>query len=405
MEARAGLDLPRDLGNMDSRNGGLLDHTRRALRPDEVFLGFHLGDTESCLWVIAREGFEFRRLPPQEYFTKNIRLFVTAVREHSPGAAALGNRLYSQLFDGSGRRLLDKPVWIVAPDGPLFDMPFAALVEGFKPPPSGIPQYVVERHAIQVVPGISALFVTPDSDKNGPVVGLGDPIYNRADPRLARQPTWGDRSGDGPSGSGVTLPGVELARLVGSGREIDSCAKIWRSQGAEPILLTGAAANKETLSQALRQNPAVLHMAAHILFPAQQSGLGLIALALQPGGEIEVLSATEIANMRVKLGLVVLNGCSSAHAAILPGAGMMGLTRAWLAAGAHAVIVTRWAMADQDNGEIFASFYDRLHAFRGFQGQKSFSRLLQQAQLNELHAGGWRADPAYWAAYFCVERK
>jgi CHAT domain-containing protein len=108
--------------------------------------------------------------------------------------------------------------------------------------------------------------------------------------------------------------------------------------------------------------------------------------------------------MRVKLGLVVLNGCSSAHAAVLPGAGLMGLTRAWLAAGARAVIVTRWAMADQDAGELFSSFYQQLNAVQDLQDRKSFAQVLQQAQLSELHAGGRRAKPAYWAAYFCVER-
>jgi CHAT domain-containing protein len=285
--------------------------------------------------------------------------------------------------------LLDKPEWIVAPDGPLFDMPFAALVEGSKSQP-GVFQYVVEQHAVRVVPGISALFGITDSDSNGPVVGLGDPIYNRADPRL--------------QGSSSSVPRLELARLVGSGREIESCAAIWRSHGLKPILLKGADANKESLAEALRGNPGVLHIAAHIVFPAQYSGLGLVALAYQPGAEMELLSATEISGMRVKLGLVVLNGCSSAHASILPGAGLMGLTRAWLAAGARAVIVTRWAMADQDEGELFSSFYQRLYAVQRLPDRKSFAQVLQQAQLSELHAGGRRAKPAYWAAYFCVER-
>ena len=132
----------------------------------------------------------------------------------------------------------------------------------------------------------------------------------------------------GHRGSTPFVPRLELARLVGSGREIDSCAKIWRSQGLKTILLEGSTANKESLAEALRRNPAAPHLAAHILFPAQYSGLGMVALALQPDAEVELLSATEISGMRIKLGLVVLNGCSSAHAAILPGAGLMGLTRA-----------------------------------------------------------------------------
>ena len=403
MEARAELDFPRDLGNLDREQGGLLHRTQRSLRPTEVFLGFHLGDMQSCVWVIGREGFEFRRLPPRAHIAEDIRLFVNAVRESSPEAVTMGNRLYSQLFGGSSRRLLEKPDWIVAPDGPLFDMPFAALVEGPKPQ-SGIPLYVVERHAVQIVPGISALFGATNSHWNGPAVALGDPIYNRADPRLPGEPALGKRSDNGHRNSSSSVPRLELARLVGSGREIESCARIWRSQGLEPILLKGAGANKESLSDALRRNPAVLHMATHILFPPQYSGLGLVALALQQGGEMELLSATEIAGFRVKVGVVILNGCSSARAAILPGAGLMGLTRAWLAAGARAVIVTRWAMADQDDGQLFSSFYQRLHAFQGFQERRSFSKLLQQSQLTELHAGGQRANPAHWAAYFCVER-
>ncbi len=395
LEASAGLDFPRDLGKLDGSGSELLKRTQRALRPTEVFLGFHLGDGESCVWIIGQEGFEFRRLPPQGEIAEEIRLFVNAVRESSPDAVTKGKHLYSQLFEGGNQRLLDKPAWIVAPDGPLFDMPFAALVEGFKSEPA-IPLYVVERHSVQVVPGISALFGATNPDWNGPMVALGDPIYNRADARLVGQITQ--------HGSVATVPRLELARLAGSGREVESCAKIWRSQGLEPVLLKGAAANKESLSEALRRNPAVLHMAAHILFPPQYSGLGLVALTLQPGGEMELLSANEIAGMRAKLGLVVLNGCSSAHAAVLPGAGLMGLTRAWLAAGARGVIVTRWAVADQDGSELFPSFYESLHAFQGLRDRKSFAQVLQQAQLAELHAGGRRADPANWGAYFCVER-
>lgn len=402
IEARAGLDLPRDLGNLNANGEKLLQATRNALRPTEVFLGFHLGDVESCVWIIGREGFDFRRLPPRAHISENIRLFVNAVRENSPEAERLGHQLYAELLVGGSRRLLDKPEWIVAPDGPLFDMPFAALVEGFKSPP-GIPIYVVERHSVRVVPGTSAIFGVTNSDWSGPVVGLGDPIYNRADSRLPGRVASGNRSENGHRGSISPVPHLELARLVGSGKEIENCASIWRSQGLEPILLKGAAASKASLAAALHRNPVVLHMAVHILFPTQYSGLGQVALALQPG-EMELLSATEIAGMRVKLGLVVMNGCSSAHAAILPGAGLMGLTRAWLTAGARSVIVTRWAMADQDAGQLFPSFYERLHALQGFPTRKSFAQVLQQAQLNELRAGGRRANPAYWAAYFCVER-
>jgi CHAT domain-containing protein len=272
-------------------------------------------------------------------------------------------------------------------------MPFAALVQEVHAP-GATPLYVVERHALQIVPGVSTLFPTPASNLDGPVVGVGDPIYNRADARLA------------PGKSTAVAQGrsIELARLVGSGREIENCARVWRSHGYQPILLEGEAANKANLMNALQRRPAVLHLAAHVLFPREDSAPGLVALSLTPGGELDTLSANEIAGLRLNLGLVVLNGCNSGHAAILPGTGLMGMTRAWLAAGARAVIVTRWATADQNDGELFQSFYDRLSSISDSAHRKSFAQSLQEAQVAELHAGGRRANPSNWAAYFCVER-
>jgi CHAT domain-containing protein/tetratricopeptide (TPR) repeat protein len=392
METRAALDLPRSEGNPDPVDAGLLERTRKTLRPTEAYLGFHLGETESCLWLITREGFEFRRLPARAFFAENVPLLVKALREDSPDALALGNRLYSQLL-GSARHLVDKPTWIVAPDGPLFELPFAALVPGTGSPGSA-PTYVVERHAIQIVPGAATLFPSPRPDSDGPEVGVGDPIYNRADPRLVRR----------VSATKMPARSMELARLVGSGKEIENCARVWRSHGSEPILLQGESANRANLMDALRRKPAVLHLAAHVLFPPQDSSPGMLALSLTPAGELELLTASEIGGMRLNLGLVVLNGCSSGHAAILPGAGLMGMTRAWLAAGARAVIVTRWATADQNEGKLFQAFYQSLSPAADSIRRKSFAQSLQEAQIAELHAGGRRANPSNWAAYFCVER-
>jgi CHAT domain-containing protein len=196
---------------------------------------------------------------------------------------------------------------------------------------------------------------------------------------------------------------MEFPRLMGSRREVENCANIWRANGYPSIVLDGAAATRQNLAQALHNNPSVLHMATHILFPPSEASLGLVALSLQAGNQVEFLSATETASMRAKLGLVVLDGCSSGHGAILPGAGLMGLTRAWLVAGARAVISTRWPADDQESGGLFVSLY-RLYFLQRARHPLSFGTLLQEAQLEELLAGGRRADPAHWASYFCVER-
>jgi hypothetical protein len=386
MEARAGLDLPKPTSA--ETGGSPIANVRGALQSSDAFLGFYLGDGSSYLWIVTREGFELRSLPPRSRLSADIESFVAGLRAGSPAVSQRGWSLTNELFGSGSPLLLKKSKWILALDGSLFELPFAAL-----PEPSGAAPhtaYIIENHAIQIVPGASAILHPAPAAASGPVVGVADPVYNSADPRLPQPAHDGDTS-------------LELARLPGSAREIESCARVWKTRGYEPQILQGMAATKENLASALRQNPFVVHIAAHLIFPPDRSGPGLLALSPQKGGNADLLSATEIGGMHFDLGLMVLNGCSSAQAPALPGAGLMGMTRAWLAAGAKAVIATRWATSDQSGNSIFEEFYNRLPASQQCR-RTSFAQLLQQAQIAELHAGGRRADPARWAAYFCVER-
>src|SRR5664280_3363037 len=102
-------------------------------------------------------------------------------------------------------------------------------------------------------------------------VGIGDPVYNRADPRLVRsKPSAGSSPAKAP-GADPAAGIMELPRLLGSGREVDNCAKIWQANGVRPVVLKGTAANKRELAQALRTRPSVVHVAAHFLFPPQEA--------------------------------------------------------------------------------------------------------------------------------------
>jgi CHAT domain-containing protein len=96
----------------------------------------------------------------------------------------------------------------------------------------------------------------------------------------------------------------------------------------------------------------------------------------------------------MEAGIVVLSGCSSSSADALPGAGLMGLTRAWMAAGARGVIASRWPTPD-DTGALFTSFYK--HLLDGTDAAPAVA--LQRAQVEMLRSGGWRSKPNYWATY------
>lgn len=395
MEAAAGLDLP---VNEEEYSADLVRRLRAVLGAGDVFLGFHLGPARSYLYAMASDGIEVYDLPGRAQLEASAAQFTRAVSEDLPAAPELGHRLYLELFGNVSPRFLDKPLWLLALDGELFDVPFAALVEGWN---GAAPAYLVERHALQMSPGILLRTEPGTQLAAGPFVGVGDPVYNRADPRWKGVRRGLDRFRITRVGlHAADVRAKELSRLAASATEVESCARSWRWGNSRPVILEGAEASKSKLIDALRRQPGVLHVAAHVLFPQDIAGPALIALSLRPNGEVEYFSSTEIANIRERLGLVVLNGCASGEGRVLPGAGLMGMTRAWLAAGARAVIASRWATPD-DTGELFQNLYASLDQ-RPSRG--CFGRALRTAQLAHLRAGGWRARPSYWAAYFCLER-
>jgi tetratricopeptide (TPR) repeat protein len=383
MEAAAGLELPPEVDHGAERPAELTGSVRHALAPDEVLISFHTGETATSVWAVTRTAFEMVLAPSQADLERETGRFVAALRESKPEAADIGRALFASLFGKLNPRILTMRRWTIAPDGPLFDLPFGALPDGG--------QYLIERRSLRMTTGTSALLRPAAAGWSDAFVGIGDPVYNRADRR-------GPRTAEKDTGAPFELP-----RLLGSGREVQACAKIWQTRGSEAHLYEGPAASKENLERAAARGPAVLHMAAHILFPQNGSGRGMLALSIRSGNEIELLSDTEVAGMNARVGLVVLNGCSSGRGDVLPGAGLMGMTRAWLAAGARAVVATRWPAPDQEAGAIFESLYRIYFERRRGGGFVSFGELLREAQLAEVRSGGRRADPSRWASYFCVE--
>ena len=262
----------------------------------------------------------------------------------------------------------------------------------------GAPVYLIERHSLQIVSGAQLLF---SAEKNGPpahgagtFVGVGDPIYNLADSRLPRQQGGAHlQTALADSGLADTLP-----RLAASGSEVESCARTWGS--AAPVLLTGAAASRGQLIKALDMRRSVLHFAVHVVESTGRPRQGIIALSLDGTGRHERIGPAEIASWSVPVDIVVLSGCSSGVADALPGTGLLGLTRAWLASGAGSVIASRWATPD-DNGTLFLEFYKNIIKIP----QSGSAVALQQAQIEMRRSRTWRSDPRYWGAYFVMSNQ
>jgi CHAT domain-containing protein/tetratricopeptide (TPR) repeat protein len=376
MRIEAGIAAP--LGARES-SGPLLEQARAALGSGAALLSFHLGESASWLWALDRTGLELRRLPARAELEARARDAREAIENDSEAATAAGAALHGALFGALPRRFREKTRWVLELDGDLYQAPFAALAESLAPV-----RLTVEMRAVEIAPG-AAMWL--DSARRGGFqagrfLGVGDPVYNFADPRLggSRRPSSGAKP-------------LVMPRLAASGPEIDRCARAW---GSDAVLLKGREASRERVRQELARGPAVVHFATHVLESAGKRQ-GLIALSLTDSGETETLGPEEISRWRMGGGLVVLSGCRSSAGAALPGTGLLGLTRAWLAAGANAVLASDWVTADED-GALFAALYRNLKS-----GERAdAASALRAAQLEMIAAGGWRGRPRYWGAFFVL---
>ncbi len=367
----------------------LLDRTHAALDKDSALLSFQLGDSVSWLWALDGQGLVLYQLPPRQEIETQVADAVRSVRDGAVSSAPAPSnpasaRLWATLFGQLAPHFQQTTRWLLALDRGLFEVPLAALEDSSRQPPA----YLVERHIVVSIPGagfwLEAL-AQPRIGPAAPFVGIGDPIYNTADPRIAGSLRKGESARSRP---------LLLPRLVGSGAELDACARDWQG---ERVLLRGAAASRSNLTAQLQRNPAVIHLATHVLESSERPAYGLIALSLTRQGENELLPPFEIAGWHTNAGLVVLSGCHSGEGAELPGTGLLGLTRAWLMAGAHSVIGSNWATPDE-SGALFSALYRNLSAAR----DDAPAAALRAAQLEMIRSGGWRARPSYWGAYFSV---
>ncbi len=405
--AKAGTDLAPlfssfELNSQENFSTRLsLTRLQQVLGNSRTLVSFHTGDKISYRWVISNRSFEMKVLPGKSDLEHGIVCMRAALDKGEPEMTPLAERTFMSLFGGiaadrSGRR------WLVALDQGLFDLPISALVSRRS---EGKPVYLVEDRALELVPGAWAISAEDTSGRlgNEGFIGAGDGIYNVADPRYrsgaTRGWTWRDVvPGIQPMATGIR----QWPRLVASGREVTECG---RRAGTGVTELKGSALNRTAFVAELGRKPRFVHIATHFLWHEGEEKTAIaLGLASTAWGipKLELLTSDDIASLSVPGAIVVMNGCSSSKAEAVPAAGLMGLSRAWLMAGARAVIATLRPMPD-DNGELVARFYDHLREAGTGDGIVP-AEALRRAQLDMIHSKTWRAKPGYWAAYQLMGR-
>jgi len=117
------------------------------------------------------------------------------------------------------------------------------------------------------------------------------------------------------------------------------------------------------------------------------------AVILSPGGESFKLYARDIVAHRLNANLVTISACNGAGTRAFSGEGLVGLSWAFLRAGAHNVIGALWEVNDRSTPQLMDSLY------RALSQGKPPAAALRDAKLSLLHSGTIYAKPYYWAPF------
>ena len=117
------------------------------------------------------------------------------------------------------------------------------------------------------------------------------------------------------------------------------------------------------------------------------------SLALTPSGDDDgFLTALEVFRMKCPADLVVLSACETGKGKIYKAEGIVGLTRAFMFAGAPRVLASLWKVDDAATAALMSKFYE------GWKTGEPAAKALRDAQAFVRAQEKWK-HPAYWAAW------
>jgi len=302
---------------------------------------------------------------------------------------------YSALLGPVAGELKQKRLMVVG-EGVLQYVPFAALPS----PADHAP--LVAQHEIVNLPSASVLAALRNDTANRrpasrTVAVLADPVFSANDPRLASaskgQHAPADASGEAQRSASESGIG-DLTRLRFSRQEADEIARL-AGENRNLQALDFAASRSVVTTDQLRDYR-IIHFATHGLINNQHPDLSGIVLSLvdeQGHPQNGFLRLYDIYNLKLDADLVVLSACQTALGKDIKGEGLVGLTRAFMYAGAPRVVASYWRIDDRATAEFMKRFYSAMLK----DGLKP-AAALRAAQVSMSQDKRWQS-PHYWAAF------
>ena len=440
LDARAGLaKLSPEFAELSDATPLSIAESQKALGPDEALISYMVNDDHIMVFAVTREKTAWLRSPIgkaalAEKITRLRAALDTADKPAATGGKskpefdlALANELYRDVLGPVDEVIKDKPHLIIVPAAALTSLPFQLLV-GAPPADSATDRlealksapWLIRSHALSVLPTVSALKLlrrlTAQAEAPLPFLGFGNPNFAHG--------------GGGPRALTRGVEGAEgFARFFRAGRaDLDALSKglaslpetadelkaVARSLGTDDsAVLTKDEASEAEVKQLSKSgdlaNYRVLHFATHGLIAGEvgrvSQGLAEPALALSLPDEATaeddgLLTASEVAELKINPDFVVLSACNTASGDTPNAEALSGLARSFFFAGAKALLVSHWYVNSKAAVALVTGTFAELGKDKGLGKAEALRRAtlayIENAKTVE------EAGPTSWAPFVLV---
>lgn len=304
---------------------------------------------------------------------RKVNEFHSALAERHPDYDLLGRELYRLLIAPASDELQNIRTVCIVPDEFLWTLPFQALTNTRG-------NYLIQEYSLFYAPSFSvlnemALRKQQQSSKES-LIAFGNPVIER---------------------NGTFKQGVH--GIPETKTEVAAVAVAVQTQMKK--VFVGREAEEKTF-KALAPQYATIHLATHGVLDNREP-LNSYLLLTKTDGDPEndgLLQAREIIDMRLDADLAVLSACETANGRISPGEGVIGVSWAFLVAGARSVVVSQWRVNSASTSQLMKNFYQALGTQQDLKGLNK-SQALRDASIRLLKDRRYR-HPFYWAGFVLV---
>lgn len=334
-----------------------------ARRRNAVLLDYWLAPQQSYLWVITPTKISCVTIAKQSEIEALVNDYRGAMQDGKDllaGGGVAGQQLYSMLVAPAKQLMPPHARVIVLPDASLYRLNFEALIA-----PDPEPHYWIEDVTVSMASSLTLL------DSNAP----GSPQKGKS---LLLVGNTEQPNGDFPA-------------LGQAPTEMKNIEKYFPDNRLR--VLEGKEATAKTYLESQPERFSYIHFVTHgtasVRHPLES------AVILSPDGSSYKLYARDIVQHHINAGLVTISACNGAGARPYSGEGLVGLSWAFVRAGAHNVISALWEVSDASAPQFMDSLYAELT--RG----KDPATALRDAKLAMLHANANTVfrKPFYWAPF------